>query len=978
MIESSRPVIARCPPLRQAQGTVLNTIMEDMREAQYSDVNGKERTSYPTTANVKLKLKTDGLPTSSNSSLTRLPSPVSAGTLSTCSDKEWQRQVEGFDDLYDATDSETEMSDDCLSSPSTRPTSLVTPITRSSTGSTGSRNRYPSLIIPTTTMWHANAPKSSPVPPTPPPKIPVSPAALSILAHSVPALNAPPSLDGSMSSDQMSNLTAPSTPDVHALPDVDWSSRDVHLRPALEENGNRDISNPDANSDVQSIEIAIENSDEDWRHILGSFPQIPSAARDSELPSLPLVEGSEPPREPTLSDRGLSLPEDALATLRRIPLNSTPNPWSETSEANDEMWQIDIPPERPKSADGITPVSDLSAYSFTNLSVPSPGGFFASLEPRARHTWSFPSGKNPPSTAVAEKFYNLPWNRGSSDIVEQVVECSEQPTTEEQLTATYCEDGPPTAIKIPTDAVPGRFEDPESPLSDDVDGVHEITRSSVAYEYDEYYEEELRNRALASRDRTSIWLDAQASYLAALNETNPVNEAGKEDDRTDVTAKDSPRSSSESTSKKFVRFAEVPSVEPGAVTETTTSHLSDVESDDSIHWRGFQFVLRHSSKLDSFLYRNTRYDAVQSMRLGLLNLHINCLLGKYELTLHERPPYRGPFSKAPRNSVVASVLAEKAQFSTLQKEQLVLAQLQEAMWALDALKYLNGGSLIASPASKRLGGKRRARVLDLGGHGACEWAWQLAYDYPNIEIYTVSTSPQAVNNGIKGPSNHRQISVSQLWKLPFGNNQFDIISARSLHALLKTEHPSGETMDEYDLCLKECRRCLKPGGYLEFFIMDAKIQRAGPVASAASIEFAFNLKTWGYDATPTKTFLPRLHKNRFIGLKQAWMFLPIGVEPAKPQPPRETPEPGLETQVCTHAYEAVQGPVGSTADVASVTGLFGGWVWEQWLLKLQMEMGWGSGRLLEGVGGVFDESRKNGAGWTCVTGWAMKPRLKRR
>jgi SAM-dependent methyltransferase len=333
-------------------------------------------------------------------------------------------------------------------------------------------------------------------------------------------------------------------------------------------------------------------------------------------------------------------------------------------------------------------------------------------------------------------------------------------------------------------------------------------------------------------------------------------------------------------------------------------------------------------------------------------------------------------------------LEERVQFSMLEKEQLVLAQISEPMWAMDALKYLNGGHLVTSPALKDLrksnvspkklqGSKaRRIRVLDLGGHASCEWAWHLAHDYPNVKFYTAFTEHQAVNRGIKGPSNHRQISVQNLWELPFPDNKFDVISARSLPALLKSEHTSAEEQDEYDLCLRECHRCLKPGGYLEFFVMDAEILRAGPHSSATSVEFAFNLKTRGYDPAPTKSFLGRLQKGGFTGTKRVGIFLPMGSEPIMSPVPRETPEPRVKSQISE--CEAVQGPVGSTADVANITGLLGGWIWEQWLLKLQIEMGRDQGKLLEGIGNVFDEGRKNGAGWTCLSGWSMKPRKKKR
>jgi SAM-dependent methyltransferase len=683
-------------------------------------------------------------------------------------------------------------------------------------------------------------------------------------------------------------------------------------------------------------------------------------------------------------DDGVMLPADAMATLRYIPLDHPPEPWSEISERNDEMWQL---PQSGSSAavpEEVAPPSALSTYSFTNLSIPSPGGFFSSLGHRARHTWAFPSASNPPSSATAEQFYNAPWNRVDGEIVEQVVECPVPVSAEDQLTAVPISAGPPTAIKITPEGEPAAESTahPPSPETPVVEEVPAIGPPLAHYEYDESYADELKKLAVENLDRTSIWLASQESYLAALCETNPVN------DTSSVSSTDGEKEEEEEESpepalkkEKSVRFVE-------KTPDANDAPPSTSVSKDSIYWRGFQTILRQSRRRDAFLHSNMRFDAVQSVRLGLADKHIDGLLGKYELVQPERPPYKGPFSHSPRNTVAAELLEQRALFEKVEKEQAVLDQLNQSMWAMDALRYLNGGSLLSSPASKRLSaateplgspesaGKRRIRVLDLGGEASCGWAWHLAHDHPNVKIYTVVTKQQVANNGIKGPSNHRQVSVPCLWKLPFRDNQFDVISARSLHALLKAERPVGEEMDEYDLCLQECYRCLKPGGYLEYFVMDSEIARAGPYGSAASVEFAFNLKTRGYDPAATKRYLSRLRRGHFVGIKRAWMFLPMGIEPVKSQAAPETLNP-VSGQV--HSMEAMHGPgpMGSTADVASMTGLLGGWAWEQWMLKLQMEMGRGREKLLEGIGSVFDEGRKNGSGWTCLCGWAMKPKRKR-
>jgi SAM-dependent methyltransferase len=497
------------------------------------------------------------------------------------------------------------------------------------------------------------------------------------------------------------------------------------------------------------------------------------------------------------------------------------------------------------------------------------------------------------------------------------------------------------------------------------------------YEYDDTYDRELQERAAASLDRTGVWLAAQAAYLAALNETNPVNELDPNEVLTDVESDESAEQQ-DCAPKKAVRFVE-------AVPEAISPKPPVLASKDSIYWRGFQSLRQRSNKNDGFLHRNMRFDAIQSFRLGLVDMHINCLMGKYELVRPERPAYKGPFSQSPRKSIITSVLAEKAQFSKLEKEQLVLAQLCQPMWAMDALRCLNGGKLLTSPAGKQLARTERAprpeeprrrtlRILDLGGHASCEWAWQAALEFPNAAVYSVVTKNQTVNSGIKGPPNHRVVSVANLWELPFGNCKFDVISTRSLHALLKTETPAGFDWDEYDLVLKECLRCLRPGGFLEYMVLDAEISRPGDYASATSVEFAFSLRTRGYDPIASKSFLSRLRNSGFVGIKRAWLFLPMGVEPSEPQPPRETPAPRVPSQV--GEYEAVQGPIGSTGDIASMTGLLGGWMWEQWLVQLRFEMGRERAKLLEGLGAVFDEGRKNGAGWTCLSGWAMKPKRR--
>ncbi|KAJ5698826.1 hypothetical protein N7462_000831 [Penicillium macrosclerotiorum] len=999
MTDSLRTSTTRCPPLRQARGTVLNTIMEDTGEALAEKGAGRLPLVKPALPSPKLTLKTSGLSAPAHARLARLMSPLSACTDSSCcSDTEWQQQqkeqmqqIQGYDDLYDATDdgetdddTATDVSDSCFSAPGTQRSSLVTPITRHSITSTGSRKRDLSLDIPSP-VW----PAKTSMPPTPPPKIPLSPAALSLLGRSVPACHAPPSLDGSLTSDQESHLSGLATPDTRSLPDTNWDAQEIRVRTDMDLSDSEQLTAEEGSPDLQSFPMAIESPGDDWRNVLERFPSIPKGQEDST----PTRESTFdiPSREPTPSDQGVSLPDGALAMLHHLPVDQPLEPWSATSESNDEMWQLQAPPTRPRSAEGLTPASEMSGYSFSELSIPSPGGFFASLGSRARHTWSIPKDTATPSSATAEGFYNFPLPGDRGEVIEQVISWPDRSQQEEDpITAVRIEDGPPTARQVPAQT-PTRLP-PQTPTrrppptptrivthqdgfkcQDGNSPVKEITPVEAAPEYDELYDTELRSRAAAGIDRTSTWLAAQASYLSALHETNPVNDT---EPRTASTFSETETEGDDTEGEqqkdlatlKPVRYSE-------GVPECPSPRPSVTASKDSIYWRGFKSIRDRSSEEDGFLHRTMRFDAIQSFRLGMEDMHINCLMGKYEVVRPERPAYKGPFSQAPRNSVLTSSLAEKAQFSNLEKEQLVLAQLCRPMWAMEALRCLNGGKLLTSPATKRMeriqstakkqeGEKTRTvRILDLGGQASCEWGWHAAQEYPGAKVYSVVPKSQNVNKAIKGPPNHRVVSVAQLWDLPFGANKFDVISTRSLHALLKTSCPAGSGQDEYDLVLQECMRCLKPGGYIEFMVLDAEISRAGSYGSATSVEFAFNLRARGYDPLASKSFLSRLRQRGFVDMKRAWMYLPMGVE-------------SDEMRALNKLEGRAPAPnhTGSTEDVASVTGVLGGWMWEQWLLSLRTEMGRDRTKLLEGVSVVFDEGRNNGAGWTCLSGWAMKPK----
>ncbi|KAK6718150.1 hypothetical protein SNK05_001311 [Fusarium graminearum] len=82
--------------------------------------------------------------------------------------------------------------------------------------------------------------------------------------------------------------------------------------------------------------------------------------------------------------------------------------------------------------------------------------------------------------------------------------------------------------------------------------------------------------------------------------------------------------------------------------------------------------------------------------------------------------------------------------------------------------------------------------------------------------------------------------------------------------------------------------------------------------------------------------------------------------------------------------------MGSSDDIASACSIAGGWNWERWLLRCEMEKVAGelrladttttgtameeAGKCLDGVAAVFEEGRNCKSGFRMLNGYAQKPK----
>ncbi|KAF2278232.1 uncharacterized protein EI97DRAFT_431498 [Westerdykella ornata] len=762
-----------------------------------------------------------------------------------------------FDSLYDITDNEAEVPLKCSAS--------VKKI--------ASNSRYPSIVIPSPSAWPTIEKLQSAlsaVPPSSAQLLTPSRKALSLLTtHNlqVPAHSAAPSLDGSLTSEEMDKLSCPSTPDVQKRP--------------------------------------VSASVDDWEPVQLDYQALE-----------------------TLQHLGHSS-TDAAQEQQETSVIETQG--GEMQEVSRPFLGLQIPSTSQSQSVDATPLSALS--------IPSPGGFFSSLHSTARHTWSIApkQEESTPNTSTAEQFYGVPFETRRNTF----------PNRDSTLAGSTL-DGHEAGLTTPKPILPNVEEDLE---------VKEINPSKTIFQYNESYHAELQKMATVNLERTSHWLEEQDELQAALREMNDLSSPS-------ISQGSHSRGSSidKTAMKKSVKFAD----------EVEESPVEKEPKKIDTYIQGFEYLRVRSRKNDAYIHRQTRAEAMHVRRRCMPQAHRDQLLGKFELTDPVRPAPPRPVSEFYMND--PTVLKER--IARAQTERQALDQMLPSTWVLQALRQMNGGKLLSKAAAKCVSRASAPRILDVGGVPTNDWAWQVAYDYPQATVTTVYTHGHNLTTNVNGPDNHKHTTVPNMWTFPFPSAHFDVISARSLYELLKTDKPLGRSADEYDLCIKECFRCLKPGGILDFSLMDADIMHSGRQAQAMGVEFGFNLKTRGYDAAPTKSFLPRLRKAGFHDVHRVWMVLPMGKTAANW---KDVLPVGAESQQQERSISAdgevhvSEAPVfGTTADVAMMTGIVGSWMYERWMLKLQMEMGKEEERLLEGVVQVLEEGAAERSAWRYLTGFARK------
>ncbi|KAL9577422.1 MAG: hypothetical protein Q9212_006374 [Teloschistes hypoglaucus] len=172
------------------------------------------------------------------------------------------------------------------------------------------------------------------------------------------------------------------------------------------------------------------------------------------------------------------------------------------------------------------------------------------------------------------------------------------------------------------------------------------------------------------------------------------------------------------------------------------------------------------------------------------------------------------------------IMAEKTRNSSSSQSNLRFSALMTSRW-------LSFGRVLFSPAHDEIQTTKQDRVLVLDGLGNDDWSFYCALTYPDATVYNLSSFKRMASasvrkrelGSVQSPPNHRQIfHAGMSAPFPFPKGYFSVAVFR---------FPAATTETAYYNAVSECKRVLRPGGYLEVSILDLDMVNMGNRARRA-------------------------------------------------------------------------------------------------------------------------------------------------
>ncbi|GAP84028.1 hypothetical protein SAMD00023353_0601990 [Rosellinia necatrix] len=237
-------------------------------------------------------------------------------------------------------------------------------------------------------------------------------------------------------------------------------------------------------------------------------------------------------------------------------------------------------------------------------------------------------------------------------------------------------------------------------------------------------------------------------------------------------------------------------------------------------------------------------------------------------------------SKAEGGSERGSQSSNRASGSSGVSEETPLSQVNIRVGSMTVAKWLTFGHVLFSPVREDLisddSTLNRQSILMIDGLGNDDWSFYSAETFPKVNFFNLSPRPplpqehQTASSFPASPPNHHQIQfTSHADKFPFGPDSFTALVFR---------FPSAAPEAHYRNIISEAQRVLKPGGFIEFSILDVDLNNMGGRTRRAvrHLKEQVSAKNPDFSLGSTADLILRvLGKKGFVDIKTCRVGLPV-------------------------------------------------------------------------------------------------------
>jgi SAM-dependent methyltransferase len=321
--------------------------------------------------------------------------------------------------------------------------------------------------------------------------------------------------------------------------------------------------------------------------------------------------------------------------------------------------------------------------------------------------------------------------------------------------------------------------------------------------------------------------------------------------------------------------------------------------------------------------------------------------------------------------------------------------------ALMTSKWLSFGRVLFSPVHFELKDPTEDRILVIDGLGK-DWSYYCALTYPEATIYNIGPGASSSKTSSEGPaepwstlSNHRHICHESLTNtLPFPMHFFAGVVLRFPTALPSSVHR---------FILSEAKRVLRPGGYLEFSVLDLDLVNMGNRARRAVRGLKMRMQVADENTSLrnlSDEIMAGLGRRGFVECNRCVVGVPVagnlsGPDDAKTSTAKRTgsnassnskksgtlPAPkGPKPEVSFSDLLNVSSPSESTDNgIADMVARVGRWWYSRCYESLVLPETDEPGKLLENSiwrdENLIKECEKRGTSFKMLIGYAQKPEI---